>query len=102
MEVILLAYVNEKALRETIRLGKAVFFSTSRRRLWYKGSEESGNSFALEEIRVNCEQNSLVFLVTPERGGICHTKNTDGSHRNCYYRRLNLQTGELEFLEQNL
>mgnify|MGYP003343303185 FL=1 len=75
----------------------AVFWSTSRRELWIKG-DTSGETFALLEVRVNCEQNSLVYIVRPNRGGICHTKNAQGEPRNCYYRRINLQTGALENL----
>ena len=97
-EILLIAYTNAEALRETLRLRRLVLWSTSRKRLWRKGEEESGNSFVVEEIRVNCEQNSLVYLVTPERGGICHTKNSEGENRSCYYRRLDFDTGELEFL----
>ena len=97
-EVLLIAYTNEEALRETLRLRRAVLWSTSRNRLWRKGEEESGNGFLVEEIRVNCEQNSLVYLVTPERGGICHTKTAGSENRNCYYRRLDFDTGELVFL----
>jgi phosphoribosyl-AMP cyclohydrolase len=55
--------------------------------------------FDLLEVRVNCEQNSLVYRVRPRRGDICHTKNKAGAPRNCYYRRLNLETGELENLD---
>ncbi|MCL2106164.1 MAG: hypothetical protein FWH26_03760 [Oscillospiraceae bacterium] len=98
-ELILVAYTNEEALKETIRLRRLVLWSTTRQKLWYKGSEESGNRFFVEEIRVNCEQNSLLYLVRPERGGICHTRDAEGRHRNCYYRRLNLETGALEFRE---
>jgi phosphoribosyl-AMP cyclohydrolase len=98
-EVLLIAYTNEEALRESIRLRELVLWSTSRNSLWHKGAQESGNGFALREIRVNCEQNSLVYLVEPMRGGICHTKDGRGAHRrSCYYRRLNFETGELEFL----
>lgn len=50
------------------------------------------------EIIVNCEQNSLVYEVRPKRGNICHTKNRQGEPRNCYYRRVNLGTMELENL----
>ncbi|MDR1465338.1 MAG: phosphoribosyl-AMP cyclohydrolase [Oscillospiraceae bacterium] len=99
-EVILVAYVSREALEESLRLRKAVFWSTSRHALWYKGREESGNSFTLEEIRVNCEQNSLVYRVTPDRGGICHTRYPDGAYRNCFYRRLNLETGVLEEIKE--
>ena len=99
-ELLLIAYTNEEALRETQRSRSLVLWSTSRGKLWRKGAEESGNGFSVEEIRVNCEQNSLVYLVTPQRGGICHTKNAAGECReSCYYRRLNLDTGELEFME---
>lgn len=94
-EVILVAYANERALRASIESGTAVFWSTSRNELWEKG-KTSGEVFDLLEIRVNCEQNSLLYMVRPRRGGICHTKNSRGEPRNCYYRRLNLETGELE------
>jgi phosphoribosyl-AMP cyclohydrolase len=97
-EVILVAYVNQEALDRSLETRSAVFWSTSRNELWEKG-KTSGESFDLVEVRVNCEQNSLVYLVRPRRGGICHTKNAAGRPRNCYYRRLNLETGELENLD---
>ena len=95
-EMLLIAYTNEEAFNETVRTGELVLWSTSRGSLWRKG-EGSGNTFAVRDIRVNCEQNSLVYLVSPRGGGICHTKNGRGEARNCYYRRLNPATGELEF-----
>ncbi|MCB1070470.1 MAG: phosphoribosyl-AMP cyclohydrolase [Verrucomicrobia bacterium] len=97
-EVILVAYVNQLALDKSIETGSAVFWSTSRNELWEKG-KTSGETFDLLEVRVNCEQNSLLYIVRPRRGGICHTKNRQGEPRNCYYRRLNLQTGVLENLD---
>jgi phosphoribosyl-AMP cyclohydrolase len=88
-EILLIAYTNEQALRETQRTGALVLWSTSRNALWRKGSAESGNGFTVEEIRVNCEQNSLVYLVRPQAGGMCHTKNAAGAfRRGCYYRRV--------------
>ena len=92
-EVILVAYVNEEALMESIKLKKAVFWSTSRNKLWFKGLE-SGNTFTLHHIFVNCEQNSLVFMATPDRGGICHTSH-NGVPNNCYYRELDMDTMKL-------
>lgn len=92
-EVILVAYINEEALKESIRLKKAVFWSTSRNKLWFKGAE-SGNTFTLNHIFVNCEQNSLVFQVTPDKGNICHTS-YNGVPNNCYYRELDMGTGKL-------
>jgi phosphoribosyl-AMP cyclohydrolase len=97
-ELILVAYANERALKRTIETGRAVFWSTSRNELWEKGLT-SGNSYFIEEIRVNCEQNSLLYLVRPEKGKICHTRNSKGVARNCYYRQLDLSSGELVNLD---
>ena len=97
-EVILVAYVNEAALARSIETRSAVFWSTSRDELWEKGAT-SGESFDLVEVRVNCEQNSLVFRVRPRRGGICHTRNRDDEPRNCFYRRLDLTSGSLQHLD---
>jgi len=97
-EIILVAYTNEKALQHSIRTRIATFWSTSRNELWVKG-EESGNSFKVVEIRVNCEQNSLVYLVHPMGEGICHTRNSAGRARDCYYRRLDMDSGLLENMD---
>jgi phosphoribosyl-AMP cyclohydrolase len=96
-EVILVAYVNQQALDASIASRSAVFWSTSRNELWEKG-KTSGETFDLVEVRVNCEQNSLLYRVRPRRGDICHTKNSAGQPRNCFYRRLNLETQTLENL----
>ena len=96
-EVLIVAYVNRQALAETLKTGIATFWSTSRNELWVKGAT-SGNALRVDEVRVNCEQNSVVFLVTPQGGGACHTKDSDGRYRTgCYYRRLK-PSGELEFV----
>ena len=92
-EVILVAYINEEALKESIRLIKVVLWSTSRNKLWFKGAE-SGNTFTLHHIYVNCEQNSLVFQATPDKGNICHTS-YNGVANNCYYRELDMESMEL-------
>ena len=93
-EVILIAYTNKIAFDETIKKRKAVFWSTSRNKLWYKG-EDSGNTFTIHSIYVNCEQNSLVYKVVPDNDSICHTS-INGVANNCFYRRLDLDTLELE------
>lgn len=93
-EIILVAYVNEAALAHSLNTGHATFWSTSRNELWEKGAT-SGETFELIEVLVNCEQNSLVYKVRPNRGNICHTKNQAGEPRNCYYRRLDFKTGKL-------
>ena len=97
-EIILVAYANRQALDKAIETRTAVFWSTSRNELWIKGAT-SGETFDLLEIRVNCEQNSLVYIVRPRRGGICHTRNSRGEPRNCYYRKIDFATGKLVNLD---
>ena len=97
-EVILVAYTNELAFRKSVEAKSLVLWSTSRNELWEKG-KTSGETFDLQEVRVNCEQNSLLYVVRPRRSAICHTKNKAGQPRNCYYRRLNLETMKLENLD---
>lgn len=97
-EVILVAYTNELAFKESVKKRRLVLWSTSRNELWEKGAT-SGETFDLLEAFVNCEQNSLVYRVRPRHGSICHTKNQAGASRNCYYRRINLDTGELENID---
>ena len=92
-EVILIAYINRTALEESIRQRKVILWSTSRNKLWYKGAE-SGNTFTLHRIFVNCEQNSLVFMASPDKGGICHTS-FNGVPNICYYRELDMETMKL-------
>ncbi len=97
-EVILVAYTNEKALRETLKKKRLILWSTSRNELWEKGAT-SGETFELVEAFVNCEQNSLLYRVRPTRGGICHTRNRDGRPRNCYYRRIDPGSGSLRIID---
>ncbi len=94
-EVILIAYTNEKAFRLSLEKKRLILWSTSRNELWEKG-KTSGETFDLLEAYVNCEQNSLVYKVRPRRGGICHTKNRNGKPRDCYYRRIDFESMELE------
>ena len=97
-EVLFIAYANEEALKESLRTGRAVLWSTSRNELWRKG-EGSGDVLVLLEIRVNCEQNSLLYRVRPVGDGVCHTKDAAGRPRRaCYYRRLRAAGEELEFV----
>jgi phosphoribosyl-AMP cyclohydrolase len=97
-EVILVAYINKQAFEESLKRKMLVLWSSSRQELWIKGLT-SGETFELLEARVNCEQNSLLFIVRPNRGSICHTKNKNGEPRDCYYRRIDLDTQELVNLD---
>ncbi len=96
-EVLVVAYANREALDHTLKTGIATFWSTSRNELWIKGAT-SGDTLQLVDVRVNCEQNSLLYLVRMVGGGVCHTKDAQGQTRKtCYYRSL--KDGELIFRE---
>jgi phosphoribosyl-AMP cyclohydrolase len=95
-EVLILAYANEEAVQHTLTHGVATFWSTSRNELWVKGAT-SGDTLQIVEVRVNCEQNSLLYRVKPLGKGACHTQDADGRTRaSCYYRRI--RDGQLEFI----
>jgi phosphoribosyl-AMP cyclohydrolase len=97
LEVLIVAYANRQALDYTLEHGIAAFWSTSRNELWVKGAT-SGDSLRLVEVRVNCEQNSLLYLVEPLGKGACHTKDPAGKTRvSCYYRRID-DGGALEHI----
>ena len=86
----------QEALRTAKIEGMATFWSTSRNELWIKG-KTSGDFLEIIEIRVNCEQNSILYKVKPRGKGACHTKDANGVPRQgCYYRKLNSE-GSLEF-----
>ena len=84
-DVLMFAWMNREALQKTAELGRAVYFSRSRNKLWFKG-EESGHVQAVHEIRLDCD-NDVVLLRVTQRGhspGIaCHT----GRH-SCFFSVL--------------
>ncbi len=87
-DVLFVAYANEESLRETLETRRAVLWSISRDELWRKG-DGSGDVLDLVDVRVNCEQSSLVYRVRPRTGGVCHPRDETGRARpNCFYRRL--------------
>jgi phosphoribosyl-AMP cyclohydrolase len=81
-EVLMLGYLNEKALSETQRTGEVHFFSRSRNKLWKKG-ETSGHVLRLREIRFDCDGDALLLLVEPVGPGVCHE-----GYRSCFFREL--------------
>jgi len=96
-EILMLGYVNQEALQETLNTGYATFWSTSRNELWTKG-KNSGDFLQVREILTDCDQDALVYRVERLGSGACHTKNQAGeARRSCFYRRLN--DGKLEFLD---
>ncbi|HJZ40336.1 MAG TPA: phosphoribosyl-AMP cyclohydrolase [Bacteroidales bacterium] len=101
-EVLILAFCNKEAFEESIISGYATYYSRSRNALWKKGLT-SGNMLKLNEIRINCEQDSLLYLVTPEGRGSCHAKKPDGDpYGSCFYRRLSPGGDKLEIIAQDL
>ena len=78
-QVLMLAYMNSESLSLTLSTGQTYFWSRSRQTLWHKG-ETSGNVQNVVEIRIDCDEDSLLVLVNPE-GPACHTGNT-----SCFYR----------------
>jgi phosphoribosyl-AMP cyclohydrolase len=93
-EVLMVAHMNNEALRKTIASGEAHYFSRSRKTLWRKG-EESGHTQRVVELRVDCDQDAVWLRVKQAGPGACHT-----GRRSCFYRAVPLgQTGEvrLEF-----
>jgi len=95
--VLFVGYANQLALEATLAEGIAVLWSTSRNELWRKGAT-SGDTLTVVDVRVNCEQNSVLYRVLPETGGVCHTKGETGASRStCYYRTIT-RADELAFV----
>ena len=80
-EVLMLAYVTPEAVERTRETGEAHYYSRSREELWHKGGS-SGHVQRVEEVRVDCDGDALLYLVDQE-GGACHT-----GYRSCFYRTL--------------
>ena len=82
-EVLMLAYMNAEALERTLATGEVYYFSRSRNELWHKGAT-SGQIQLVEEILIDCDQDTILLKVTPEGdGGACHT-----GARTCFYRAI--------------
>ncbi len=79
-EILMVAYMNEAAFRETLVRGEVVYWSTSRNELWHKG-ESSGNTQALKSLRIDCDGDAVVLQVEQKGGAACHT-----GRRSCFYR----------------
>jgi phosphoribosyl-AMP cyclohydrolase len=95
-DVLMVAHMNEAALRATLETGIVHYWSRSRGALWRKG-ETSGQTQTLVEMRVDCDQDALLAFVTVAGdGGACHT-----GRRSCFYRRVELDgdTARLVFIE---
>ena len=80
--LLMTAWMNREALAETVRSGRAVYWSRSRKRLWRKG-EESGHLQLVKQVRLDCD-GDVIMLEVEQVGGIaCHT-----GHGRCFFRKL--------------
>jgi phosphoribosyl-AMP cyclohydrolase len=93
-EVLMVAHMNDEALRKTIASGEAWYFSRSRNALWRKG-ETSGHSQRVVEMRMDCDQDA-VWIRVEQSGAACHT-----GRRSCFYRAVTTKEGDprLSFLD---
>lgn len=91
--VLMLGYMNQEALDKTNELGQVTFYSRTKQRLWTKG-EESGNFLELVDIKVDCDNDSLLIQVNPQ-GPTCH-KGTD----SCWAEQNNEHFGFISHLEK--
>ena len=87
-DVLMLAWMNEAALRETLETGRACYWSRSRGRFWRKG-EESGHVQEIQEVRIDCDGDTVLLRVT-QAGAACHT-----GRRHCFYLRLDRDASEI-------
>ena len=80
-EVLMLAFMNKEAFEETLRTGKAVYFSRSRNKLWRKG-EESGHVQEVKGVFVDCDNDTILLKVKQIGGAACHE-----GYRSCFFRQ---------------
>jgi len=85
-EVLMVAHMNDEALRRTIESGEAWYFSRSRQSLWRKG-ESSGHTQRVVEMRLDCDQDAI-WIRVEQTGAACHT-----GRRSCFYRKVDAGQG---------
>jgi phosphoribosyl-ATP pyrophosphohydrolase/phosphoribosyl-AMP cyclohydrolase len=93
-EVLMLAYMNEEALRRTLSSGEAWFYSRSRNKLWHKG-ETSGNRIKVRSVLKDCDSDTILIIGKPT-GPVCHTGN-----KTCFFQYLTKQDIEAGHPEED-
>ena len=81
-QVLMMAWMNREAYEETLRTGRACYFSRSRGRLWRKG-EESGNVQEVREVYIDCDADTILLKVRQIGGAACHE-----GYASCFFRRV--------------
>ena len=94
-EVLMVAHMNDEALRKTIASGEGWYFSRSRNALWRKG-ETSGHTQRVVEMRMDCDQDA-VWIRVEQSGAACHT-----GRRSCFYRKVDTGEGGLSFVDADI
>jgi len=89
-EVLMLAYINKEAWETTLSTEKATYFSRSRQKLWIKG-ETSGNMQIVREIRIDCDDDTVLFKVEQIGGAACHK-----GYRSCFFKKVENGTVKVE------
>ena len=87
-DILMMAWMNEEAWKETLSTERVVYFSRSRQKLWRKG-EESGNVQELKSVYFDCDADTILVKVNQIGGAACHA-----GYRSCFFRRIDPATGE--------
>jgi phosphoribosyl-AMP cyclohydrolase len=95
-DVLMLAYMNETAWRETLATGRVCYYSRSRQKLWRKG-EESGNVQEVKSIFYDCDADTILIRVNQIGGAACHE-----GYKSCFFRKIDPQTGRVEVVGSRL
>ena len=93
-KIIMFAWMNRETLEESIKQKKAIYWSRSRNQVWIKG-ESSGHYQYIEDILLDCDNDSLLIKVIQEGGIACHT-----GRKSCFYNRINMETNQIEINEK--
>ncbi len=93
-DVLMLAYMNQESFEATLSTGKATYFSRSRQTLWVKG-ETSGNLQLVKEVRIDCDDDTVLLKVEQLGDAACHT-----GHRSCFYKIV--EDGSIKIIDKPL
>lgn len=93
-EVLMIAWMNREAFEETVRTGRAVYFSRSRNKLWRKG-EESGHFQEVKGVLIDCDADAVLLKVKQIGGAACHE-----GYKSCFFRELT--EGELKVIAERV
>jgi len=94
-QVLMFAYMSREALDQTIKTGRATYYSRSRKKLWTKG-EQSGHFQKVDQILIDCDQDCILLKVTVTAGQ-CHV-----GYQSCFYRKLKPETKSLDFIAKKV